>query len=58
MSVALLLNVEAPFLYSWGAWPQAIHTRAGRGSVSTYSRASLTESFLCLQLAPEETVEP
>lgn len=33
-------------------------TRAGRGSISTYSGASLIESFLCLQLAPKETVEP
>lgn len=58
MSVASLHNGEAPFLYSRGAGAQAVHTSAGRGSVSTYSGADLIESFLCLQSAPGKTVEP
>lgn len=56
-SVALLHDGEALFVGSTGEAP-VTHTRAGRGSVSAYSGPYLIESFLCLQLAPKETVEP
>lgn len=50
MSVALLCNGGSLFLYSWGAWAQAIHKREGRGSISSSSGAFCVCSWLAWRL--------